>query len=199
MAHWAKARASRPGDPRDRADPPELLLAAELGFHPFAGIASRLHSLAHLAGRASSLLCLVGHFVLLPAGDLRPVLRTSTVRFSHRCLHWQKSFIVTVLVCPICRTRPKRCVSQLRSKSARAVSTAAPVALRAWCHVVRGAAGSQSMRSAALRCDSRRGAAPCAGPAHRAPPSAPVLREGDLMEWTPPPVRHRSAKVSATT
>ena len=52
----------------------------------------------------------------------------------------------------------------------------------AWCHVVRGAAGSQVMRSAAraLRL-AKRVAAPCARPAHRAPPScAPVLREGDL-------------------
>ncbi len=64
---------------------------------------------------------------------------------------------------------------------ARAVSTVAPVALRAWCHVVRGAAGSRWMRSPALRFDPRRSGSTCARPPHRAPPScAPVLREGDL-------------------
>ena len=43
------------------------------------------------AGRTAGLLGLVSTSCFCAAGDLRPVLRTSTVCFCHRCLHWLKS------------------------------------------------------------------------------------------------------------
>src|SRR3982751_3678717 len=85
-----------------RVDRPELLLAAEFGFDLLARIASRLDGFAHLARRASRLFGLVGDFVLLTASHLGAVLRTSTIRFSHRCLHWLKSRILRGLATRIC-------------------------------------------------------------------------------------------------
>jgi hypothetical protein len=52
---------------------------------------------------------------------------------------------------------------------------------RAWCHVVRGVAGSRARSPALALRLAKKVAAPCARPTHRAPRSCgPVLREGDL-------------------
>ena len=80
--------------------PAPSISAREMLLDPLAGVADLLHRLLHGGCRAAGLLGLVTNFVLLPAGNLRPVLVPTAcglLRSFLRCSHHGSSSLNDVV------------------------------------------------------------------------------------------------------